>query len=362
MKRLSPRGPCYALAFLARVALILAVPASIEAQERRASAEEGDAARVRTFLKDGQTLERAMRPLVRDARRAVLEVREGNARTVSLATLVGERGRAVTKASVLPAQFDVRSYDGVERSARILAIDEEQDLALLQVESGDLPGLPLDFEERFRPGQFLVSASGRSHPLGVGVLSVAPRRIPAESGFLGVSFDDADGRVRITQVAPESAAERHGLKVDDLVRAVDDQEIASGAGFQSAIARKSPGTRVRLRLQRGEEAIDLRVTLGARETGQPESLDGERSVRRAGFPRALQHDTVISPWQCGGPLLDMEGRCVAINIARAGRTATLAIPAEAVRKFLEQHPAEATSDSAASASPAAAPSSSKRSR
>jgi serine protease Do len=344
------------------LAALLAAPPPIGAQDQRASVEDGDSARVRAFLKDGQTIERMLRPLVREARRAVLEVREGDARTVAFATLVHERGRAVTKASVLPSTFTVRSYDGVEHRAKVVAIDEEQDLALLEVESADLPRLSLPVEERFLPGQFLVAASGRSHPLGVGVLSVAPRRIPAESGFLGVSFDDTDGQVRITQVSPESAAERHGLKVDDLVRSVDDQEIASGAGFQSAIARKSPGTRVRLRLQRGQEALDLRVTLGARETGQPESLDGERSVRRAGFPRALQHDTVISPWQCGGPLLDLEGRCVAINIARAGRTATLAIPAAEVRKLLEKHPAKADSDSAAPAAPTAARESAGRSR
>jgi serine protease Do len=44
----------------------------------------------------------------------------------------------------------------------------------------------------------------------------------------------------------------------------------------------------------------------------------------------LQHDTVIRPADCGGPLVDLDGKAVGINIARAGRTESYAIPAEDV--------------------------------
>jgi serine protease Do len=40
----------------------------------------------------------------------------------------------------------------------------------------------------------------------------------------------------------------------------------------------------------------------------------------------LQHDTPLFPEQCGGPLLDLEGKVVGINIARQGRISSLAIP------------------------------------
>ncbi|MBK9383539.1 MAG: PDZ domain-containing protein [Planctomycetes bacterium] len=293
-------------------------------------------ARVSAFLKDGQTLQRALRPLVRDARRAVLEVRESEARTVAFATLVDAEGHVLTKASVLPAEISLRAYDGTEHRVQLVGVDEEHDLALLRIEARALAPLTLHLEEEFAPGQILVSVCGRTHPLGVGVTSVNPRRIPAESGFLGVSFEDSDGGVRVTQVVPESAAARHGLRVDDVLRAIDDAEVASGTEFQRTISRKAPGTRIKLRLQRATETLDLAVVLGARETGQPESLEGERSVRRAGFPRALQHDTVLAPWQCGGPVLDSSGRCIAINIARAGRTSTLAIPASDAQRVLQK--------------------------
>ncbi|MBL8900412.1 MAG: PDZ domain-containing protein [Planctomycetes bacterium] len=336
--------------------LALAFAPALLAQEppARSSGDELGLARVNAFLKEGQTLERALRPLVRDARRAVLEVREAEARIVAFATLLDDAGHVLTKASVLPTELSLRAYDGTDHGAQVLGIDEESDLALLKIEPRGLSPLPLFVEDEFAVGQILVSVSGRIHPLGVGVTSVAPRRIPAESGFLGVSFEDGEAGVRVTQVVPESSAEKHGVRVDDVLRAIDDTEVASGNEFQRTIARKAPGTRIKLRVQRAAETLDVSVVLGARETGQPESLEGERSVRRAGFSRALQHDTVIAPWQCGGPVLDSSGRCIAINIARAGRTSTLAIPAADAQRVLQKL--------LAPAAPTAAPSNTENQR
>ena len=63
-------------------------------------------------------------------------------------------------------------------------------------------------------------------------------------------------------------------------------------------------------------------------------LGGELSERRAGFPTALQHDTVLKPSDCGGPIVDLEGKVVGINIARAGRVESFAIPAGTIKTLL----------------------------
>ena len=39
------------------------------------------------------------------------------------------------------------------------------------------------------------------------------------------------------------------------------------------------------------------------------------SNRRGGFPSILQHDTVLKPSDCGGPLVNLEGQVVGINTA-----------------------------------------------
>jgi serine protease Do len=49
----------------------------------------------------------------------------------------------------------------------------------------------------------------------------------------------------------------------------------------------------------------------------------------------LEHDTILQPNQCGGPLVDLDGQVVGINIARANRVATYAIPARVARPLLE---------------------------
>ena len=66
------------------------------------------------------------------------------------------------------------------------------------------------------------------------------------------------------------------------------------------------------------------------------NLGGKLSVRRFGFPLAFQHDTVLRPADCGGPVVDLDGHVVGFNIARAGRTESYALPADAVQGVLKE--------------------------
>ena len=59
------------------------------------------------------------------------------------------------------------------------------------------------------------------------------------------------------------------------------------------------------------------------------------SNRRWGFPSVIQHDTVLRPSDCGGPVVDLDGYAVGINIARAGRVASYALPVEVVNPLLK---------------------------
>jgi serine protease Do len=99
---------------------------------------------------------------------------------------------------------------------------------------------------------------------------------------------------------------------------------------------------VELAVTRGADRVKVRVTLGdAPSVSGAERIDfqnrlgGQLSLRRVGFPSVLQHDTVLRPNECGGPLVDLDGRAVAINIARAGRVASFGVPAEVVVPLIE---------------------------
>jgi serine protease Do len=63
-------------------------------------------------------------------------------------------------------------------------------------------------------------------------------------------------------------------------------------------------------------------------------MGSELSSRRTGYPIILQHDSVLKPSDCGSPLVDLEGRVLGINISRAGRVESWAIPTEVIRPLL----------------------------
>ena len=58
------------------------------------------------------------------------------------------------------------------------------------------------------------------------------------------------------------------------------------------------------------------------------------SKRRDGFPRVIHHDTPLTKESVGGPLLNLEGKCIGMNIARASRVATYAIPVRELREIV----------------------------
>ena len=60
------------------------------------------------------------------------------------------------------------------------------------------------------------------------------------------------------------------------------------------------------------------------------------SRRRDGFDAVFQHDATIEPEQCGGPLVDLDGRLIGINIARAGRIESFALPVTEVVAALQR--------------------------
>jgi S1-C subfamily serine protease len=50
------------------------------------------------------------------------------------------------------------------------------------------------------------------------------------------------------------------------------------------------------------------------------------SMRLTGFHSVIIHDAIVGRRQCGGPIVDLEGNVIGINIARFHRCSTFAIP------------------------------------
>src|SRR5690606_11807659 len=148
--------------------------------------------------------------------------------------------------------------------------------------------------------------------------------------------------VIVQRVLAGSAADRAGLRPGDQIVAVGNTAVASTDELISRVQSFWPGDSVDLNVVRGGVAMELAVRLGrqsdleAVQSGFGDFLGSELSARRSGFPRVLQHDSVVLPELCGGPIVDLSGRCVGINIARADRVASYALPAQDVRRWAEQ--------------------------
>ena len=98
------------------------------------------------------------------------------------------------------------------------------------------------------------------------------------------------------------------------------------------------GQTVKLRLDRDGQPFEVEVTLMrapdyARERNN--RLAGDTSGRSQGFDEVIEHDTVLPPWLCGGPLVNLDGEAIGLNIARASRVATYALPAPLAQKILQ---------------------------
>jgi serine protease Do len=191
-------------------------------------------------------------------------------------------------------------------------------------------------------GSWVVTTGLEQDPVAIGVLSVGPRKISAPSGALGVQLSSDDDAARIAQVMAGSAAERAGMKAGDIVVQVNDKAIKGRQELVDTIRGFMPGEVVHLKLKRDDDEVKLTVTLGSlsalvhgdRAEFQ-NNLGGPLSERRAGFPSVIQHDTVLRPSDCGGPLVNLDGQVVGINIARAGRVESYALTAEVVRGALK---------------------------
>ncbi len=282
--------------------------------------------------KNHQRVRSAFSQVVADARRSTVRVTDGQNR-IALGTIVAADGYIVTKASELAEvkALMCQLSDHRRRKARIVATLPQQDLALLKINASGLHVAPMKRDTVPAVGSLVASAALTAEPLAVGIVSVEPHRVDNDA-VLGIRLRDADSGVEVVQVIPDSAAEQGGLFDGDRILALNGRSLDSSEQLVRSISHKLPGDEVRLTVRREEDPMEVVVQLGRRTDLDMENsefqgfLGGELSFRRTGFPSVLQHDTFLLPEHCGGPLVDLDGNVVGVNIARAERVASYALP------------------------------------
>lgn len=293
--------------------------------------------RVSNRRDNGQMME-LVQPICKQVGESTVQILSAS-KPVSLGVIVHQDGLVLTKRSELSGDpIRVRLTDGRLVPARVAAVRRDADLALLQAEASQLQAAEFSLDEP-AVGSFLVTVGRGGTPIRLGVVSVASRPIVA-TGRLGVQLgDDAAGRVEVENVVPSSGAYDAGIKAGDKILAVDGRPSGGRAEVMRTLQQMFPGESVRLTLARGEDKVELDAEIREfsllLETENDARLNGPRNNRLSGFGAVIQHDTVLDPDQCGGPVLDSSGKLVGINIARAGRVVSYALPSSLVQPLLK---------------------------
>ena len=251
---------------------------------------------------------------------------------VALGTIVGPDGWILTKASQLKGPAVCVLRDGRRFDARVVGVQEPYDLALLKIDATGLTPVDWGKGKTAAVGAWVAAPGLAGAPVAIGVVSVAARPVTARDmplsnnrsgGFLGVRLasEVAEEGARIIRVDSDTPAAKAGLKVDDLILSVAGEAIQDVDSLQNIMQHHRPGEVVTVRVKRGSQMMELEAKLDRkpRFMGRGDLMNemgGPLSERRNGFPMILQHDTVLRPSDCGGPLVDLDGKVIGINIAR----------------------------------------------
>ena len=268
--------------------------------------------------------------------------------------LIGKDGKLKENVScLLPALHDGSAFD-----VTVKGYHPGSDLMLLKVDlDKDLTPVKFADPKAAEPGNWVAVPGPKTagaetlEPIAVGVVSSASRHLylpesrieNANRGFLGIIFEASNDitNTRIDEVKNESA-KKAGLKKGDAIVGLNDRAVKNRDEIFDVMNLTRPGETLSVKVKRkgkdGDEELTFKVTTippalmdrGALQN----SMGSNLSDRRGGFSKVIQHDTVLTPKQCGGPLVDLEGHVLGINIARAGRVETWTLPADVIEPVL----------------------------
>jgi serine protease Do len=175
-----------------------------------------------------------------------------------------------------------------------------------------------------------------------GIISAQAREIPKDGIVgLGLVLEKVKEKLQVKNISDDSGAAVAGVKVGDFIEKLEDKKITDRADIAEILKMKKVGDEVKLTVKRAGKDIDLTIKLDTlANTEKPmdrnDQMSGSFSKRRAGFPRVIQHDILANNNTMGGPVLDMKGRTVGMNIARANRCETFAIPVEELQVIIKE--------------------------
>jgi serine protease Do len=266
-------------------------------------------------------------------------------REIGYGVVVSADGHILTKASELEGvenlsvTVDRTNYKHVTT----LATDTEWDVALLKIDATGLVPVVYAPTSDVPQGTWVVANGATSRFARralAGIVSAKIREIPAAGGIaLGVVLAPAKKSLTIQEIVDGSGAQEAGLEKGDVILSIAGEKITRIEDVSAALQDRKAGSTVEVVCRRGDKEFIAQVRLFAKgemfadTMNRNDLMSGDFSKRRSGFPRVMQHDILGSSRVTGGPLIDLDGRCIGMNIARANRAESFAIPVEDLKEL-----------------------------
>lgn len=304
-----------------------------------------------TYGKETPQVLKDLSPVTKSSAASLLPVICGG-KQVAIGVVVDAGGLVLTKASELDANPTCKLGDR-ELPATIVTTNTKYDLALLKIPADHLT--PVKWAGGGAPalGTWVLTPNADGKAEAVGIVGVAARPIPkypepligGNRAVIGVTLDIQDQDPVVHSVAVDGPAHKTGLQAGDRIVSIDAKPAATRADVLELLSHYKPGDTVTVGVQRGQSKMTFKIEMAAREKvhfempNMPDSRFGRfdqltPSKRHSDFPDAFTHDGPISADQCGGVVLNLDGKVVGMNIARADRTATYAIPAGKLKSLV----------------------------
>lgn len=267
-------------------------------------------------------------------------------------TVVSADGYILTKASEIEGAKDLSLRIGGEvyKDVEVVDVDPEWDVAMLKITpTSSLTPVVYADESDALQGIWVISNGSTTRSMRrvkIGVLGAITREVSSKKRvILGVMLGENDDKgLELKKVTKKSGAEKAGLKKGDVIKSVEGKKLTKREELLEILKDKKPGDKIAVEVDRGGKTKEFDVELMASPAGpqrmtRNDQMSGGKyslSKRRTDFPRVLQHDTPLIKDRIGGPLLNLDGKCIGMNIARASRVATFAIPARELSEIIQR--------------------------
>lgn len=157
--------------------------------------------------------------------------------------------------------------------------------------------------------------------------------------YFGASVLFKSSPVTVTVVKPGSPAALAGIQSGDVIVSINQIALKQANEFAPMLAKYWPGDKITITFSRNNQTFSKDIALMNKPfvaSNHPvDKFVGGVSDRRDGFSKVFVHDATLMPNQYGGPIYNLNGQFLGVNIARYSRAISLGIPQTVIYDFIK---------------------------